>query len=1127
MNSITKENDLCFYNDQGILTLNAKQFDTGRIFIFNIMDNDEPFDLSDCTASLRIQKADGKQFLGKECCTIDGSKIIVNTSIGNGNQILTANGTNECELHLENSNGITLTTWNFNINVQKRVHNGERISSLDSFDVIDNMVNFEKERIKNEEQRKQNELERIENENQRIAEFEEASDEINTSVTNCNLVIKRAEEKIDNFDKNINAIVDGITDEAKEYADIASTCADKAKLSQEASKISEDNCKDSEEASKISETNAAQSASICASNATTASICAYNVKISEINAKESELNSFENAEKAEMYASTATDKANVASESAASAAASENTAMQKAEEACDYATQSKSYAVGGTGLRENENVDNSGYYYEQIKNISQGLNGLIPMGTITFSELSNEVNQHQGYFFNISDSFVSDERFKDGAGIFYGAGNNVLYTADGMWDVTASSMVSGVKGAAETEYRQGFVNITPANIGAVTPAELDNRVNIRNIFGIINGDVTSANLAQLGISKDLTVLEVYNHLPSDCIAVIKNNDQSSNYCSSFPTNEGAAQLTYKKNGNRGTIQFLPIHGTRIWLGTVADGELSWQELITSNGGIITGGGTQDGRTLILTNDTVKYHLPGGGFAGGFEYEKNGSIVGNIGYMSDGYYFMGEAYNNPNGNLRIGSLNVNNGNIIFANSGTSLRGIQGTMGDNDQWRVMGGATGTNAGYLELATGDDNTEPIYVRQYKGGNFSQLVRTLTLLDANGNTTIPGNLDVNGQVIRSGSNRSWITGRDGALIRTTTQTGAQDYNPLASVKTVSGSWDMGAYTYNNLYFSYITDANYNSGTNTPAAQIIFESSGVVKAKREFIVDNSATSNQFRAVHGNYGAIFRNDGSGTYILITKSGDPYGTWTDARPIQINNATGVCNINGSADKATKDGDGNVIKDTYIKKSDFQAGCNRIASAVTALETNATVGSSPDQIAKAITAIGAEVMIAKKFLSYTLTNSAQGTTICLMDGIIKFLSTDGASGWGKLGVDKVYYLKKGSSLTISTASQSNIAAQYNDKVFPTDSLIADNQGWGVNFTLSNYGITQQINAITSSPNSSRNGGVFSATITARSSSSGNTVVVGSTQAMCTPLIGHFGYRNSSKSVWDVAYFLVIIY
>lgn len=80
-----------------------------------------------------------------------------------------------------------------------------------------------------------------------------------------------------------------------------------------------------------------------------------------------------------------------------------------------------------------------------------------------------------------------------------------------------------------------------------------------------------------------------------------------------------------------------------------------------------------------------------------------------------------------------------GDLLFSNSGTTFRKIQGTCGDNDFWRIGGGATGNNAGYMEIATADDGTEPIYVRQYSG-TFNDITRTATLLDGSGNTSFPG---------------------------------------------------------------------------------------------------------------------------------------------------------------------------------------------------------------------------------------------------------------------------------------------------------------------------------------------------------------------------------------------------
>lgn len=144
----------------------------------------------------------------------------------------------------------------------------------------------------------------------------------------------------------------------------------------------------------------------------------------------------------------------------AAALSSENFASN----AENSATLSKSYAVGGTGTREGENADNAKYYYEQTKHISQGLNGIVPMGTVAFADLpTTDIVNNAMY--NISDSFVSDERFNDGGGIYYGAGNNVIWTAEGKWDVTASSSVTGIKGEEEDTYKVGNVNITKESIG--------------------------------------------------------------------------------------------------------------------------------------------------------------------------------------------------------------------------------------------------------------------------------------------------------------------------------------------------------------------------------------------------------------------------------------------------------------------------------------------------------------------------------------------------------------------------------------------------------------------------------------------------------------------------------------
>ena len=107
------------------------------------------------------------------------------------------------------------------------------------------------------------------------------------------------------------------------------------------------------------------------------------------------------------------------------------------------------------------------------------------------------------------------------------------------------------------------------------------------------------------------------------------------------------------------------------------------------------------------------------------------------------------------------------NITFTNSGTSMSGIQGIVGDDDDWRVKGGATASNSGYLEIATADDGDEPIYVRQYTG-TFKTIKRTLTLLDANGYAQFPSYINIGGNENNNSSpDRVWGSNSSDSYLR------------------------------------------------------------------------------------------------------------------------------------------------------------------------------------------------------------------------------------------------------------------------------------------------------------------------------------------------------------------------
>ena len=358
INATIKTSELSFYNELGILTFNAKQFDTGRIFVFYIMDNDEPYDIRGCKTYIRIQKADGTQFQSNVCCKIDGiNSIIVDTSIGNRNQILAASGINQCELHLEDDKGLCLTTWTFNIYVEKRVHNAENLSSHDSFDVIDNIVAAEKDRIESEKIRKQNEEQRIINESQRIDEENLRRSNENTRKNNEVNRENNENQRIDeenlrnqaeqtrNNNENTRILHEDlrINDETQRKAEekirqdnendrkkTFNTVLSQAQTYATSTSISAYNAKESEKKTDI--------------NAATTSICAYNAKESEKNCKISENESKKSETTSNIYASNAASSASISA---------------------FMAKESESWARGYTGIREGENTNNSEFWCRQ------------------------------------------------------------------------------------------------------------------------------------------------------------------------------------------------------------------------------------------------------------------------------------------------------------------------------------------------------------------------------------------------------------------------------------------------------------------------------------------------------------------------------------------------------------------------------------------------------------------------------------------------------------------------------------------------------------------------------------------------------------------------------------------
>jgi hypothetical protein len=167
-----------------------------------------------------------------------------------------------------------------------------------------------------------------------------------------------------------------------------------------------------------------------------------------------------------------------------------------------------------------------------------------------------------------------------------------------------------------------------------------------------------------------------------------------------------------------------------------------------------------------------------------------------------------------------------------------------MADNDQARILVGATATNAGYLEIATADDGTEPIYVRQYTGV-FGSITRTLTLLDGSGNSNFPGSIQTNANGIKWDESgvRSWnmfpnsgglrITSGDGAGYLDVTMSGGirspiyYDYNDTGYYADPASTSVLSKLTLNAKQSAVDQGIPPASGTSTTAIQRIYAGFG------------------------------------------------------------------------------------------------------------------------------------------------------------------------------------------------------------------------------------------------------------------------------------------------------------
>ena len=196
-------------------------------------------------------------------------------------------------------------------------------------------------------------------------------------------------------------------------------------------------------------------------------------------------------------------------------------------------------------------------------------------------------------------------------------------------------------------------------------------------------------------------------------------------------------------------------------------------------------------------------------------------------------------------------------------------------------------------------------------KGSTFSLSNHTHSYIPLSGGTM------TGGQIARAGSSQSWVNGRKGAMI-VLNSAGASQYMPIWSCKSQAGSWDCGTYTENRLHFSYITDTNYNAGTNTQTANIYFNTNGTITAGLNGNATTATTLQTTRTINGtnfngsanittaNWGTarnigIVSSDGTGVGSVVSVNGS--GNVNLKLPATIK-ASITGNVSGNAATATK-------------------------------------------------------------------------------------------------------------------------------------------------------------------------------------------------------------------------------